>query len=187
MREQWHPIGVVGIISAFNFPVAVWSWNTALAWICGDVCVWKASEKAPLCSIACQNIIAGILKEIGVKISSTKGNQTGVENIISSKVEEVSKYYANPTSSAPISSLITNKVGALQNTQNNAIAQTTNSKIDIGGKLEINVNAPAGISTEQLKQSFDTAFNSNSFKDYIVRVASPADSNREPISKTYSA
>ncbi|MFY9243820.1 MAG: aldehyde dehydrogenase family protein [Polaribacter sp.] len=63
MREQWHPIGVVGIISAFNFPVAVWAWNTALAWICGDVCVWKASEKAPLCSIACQNIIADILKE----------------------------------------------------------------------------------------------------------------------------
>ena len=63
MREQWHPIGVVGIIYAFNFPVAVWSWNTALAWICGDVCVWKASEKAPLCSIACQNIIAEILKE----------------------------------------------------------------------------------------------------------------------------
>ena len=63
MREQWHPIGVVGIISAFNFPVAVWSWNTALAWICGDVCVWKASEKAPICSIACQNIIADVLKE----------------------------------------------------------------------------------------------------------------------------
>lgn len=63
MREQWHPIGVVGIISAFNFPVAVWSWNTALAWICGDVCVWKPSEKAPLCSIACQNIIAGVLKD----------------------------------------------------------------------------------------------------------------------------
>jgi len=63
MREQWHSIGVVGIISAFNFPVAVWAWNTALAWICGDVCVWKASEKAPLCSVACQNIIAEILKE----------------------------------------------------------------------------------------------------------------------------
>ncbi|AIN74879.1 aldehyde dehydrogenase family protein [Flavobacterium psychrophilum] len=62
MREQWHSIGVVGIISAFNFPVAVWAWNTALAWICGDVCVWKASEKAPLCSVACQNIIADILK-----------------------------------------------------------------------------------------------------------------------------
>jgi aldehyde dehydrogenase (NAD+) len=62
MREQWHPIGVVGIISAFNFPVAVWAWNTALAWICGDVCVWKGSEKAPICTIACQNIIADVLK-----------------------------------------------------------------------------------------------------------------------------
>ncbi len=56
MMEQWHPLGIVGIISAFNFPVAVWSWNTALAWVCGDVCVWKPSEKTPLCSIACQNI-----------------------------------------------------------------------------------------------------------------------------------
>ena len=56
MYEQWHPLGIVGIISAFNFPVAVWSWNSALAWICGDVCIWKASEKAPLCAIACQNI-----------------------------------------------------------------------------------------------------------------------------------
>ncbi|HIC32109.1 MAG TPA: aldehyde dehydrogenase family protein [Flavobacteriaceae bacterium] len=63
MREQWHSLGIVGIISAFNFPVAVWSWNTALAWVCGDVCVWKASEKAPLCAVACQNIIAEVLKE----------------------------------------------------------------------------------------------------------------------------
>lgn len=63
MYEQYHPLGVVGIISAFNFPVAVWSWNTALAWICGDVCVWKPSEKTPLCGIACQNIIAEVLKE----------------------------------------------------------------------------------------------------------------------------
>ncbi|WP_166959527.1 L-piperidine-6-carboxylate dehydrogenase [Yeosuana marina] len=60
MYEQYHPLGVVGIISAFNFPVAVWSWNTALAWICGDVCVWKPSEKAPLCGIACQNIAAEV-------------------------------------------------------------------------------------------------------------------------------
>ncbi len=63
MYEQYHPLGVVGIISAFNFPVAVWSWNTALAWICGDVCVWKPSEKTPLCGVACQNIIAEVLKE----------------------------------------------------------------------------------------------------------------------------
>lgn len=63
MYEQYHPLGVVGIISAFNFPVAVWSWNTALAWIAGDVCIWKPSEKTPLCGIACQNIIAEVLKE----------------------------------------------------------------------------------------------------------------------------
>ena len=60
MYEQYHPLGIVGIISAFNFPVAVWSWNTALAWICGDVCVWKPSEKTPLCGVACQNIAAEV-------------------------------------------------------------------------------------------------------------------------------
>ncbi len=63
MYEQYHPLGIVGIISAFNFPVAVWSWNTALAWICGNVTIWKPSEKAPLCAIACQNIITEVLKE----------------------------------------------------------------------------------------------------------------------------
>lgn len=63
MYEQYHPLGVVGIISAFNFPVAVWAWNTALAWICGDVCVWKPSEKTPLCGVACQNIMAEVLRE----------------------------------------------------------------------------------------------------------------------------
>ncbi|WMI66801.1 aldehyde dehydrogenase family protein [Aestuariibaculum sp. YM273] len=62
MYEQYHPLGVVGIISAFNFPVAVWSWNTALAWVCGDVCIWKPSEKTPLCGIACQNIAAEVFK-----------------------------------------------------------------------------------------------------------------------------
>jgi aldehyde dehydrogenase (NAD+) len=63
MYEQWHPIGIVGIISAFNFPVAVWSWNSMLAAICGDVCIWKPSEKTPLSAVACQNLMAQILKE----------------------------------------------------------------------------------------------------------------------------
>ncbi|MBL3656248.1 L-piperidine-6-carboxylate dehydrogenase [Fulvivirga sediminis] len=63
MYEQYHPLGIVGIISAFNFPVAVWSWNTMLAWVCGDVCIWKPSEKTPLCGIACQNIVAEVFKE----------------------------------------------------------------------------------------------------------------------------
>ena len=63
MYEQWHPLGIVGIISAFNFPVAVWSWNTALAWVCGNVCVWKPSSKTPLCAVACQLIWNEVAKE----------------------------------------------------------------------------------------------------------------------------
>src|SRR5690606_37248527 len=62
MMEQWHPLGVVGIISAFNFPVAVWSWNSFIAWVCGDTCIWKPSEKTPLTALACQNIVAKVFK-----------------------------------------------------------------------------------------------------------------------------
>jgi len=61
MYDQYHPLGIVGIISAFNFPVAVWAWNTALAWISGDVCIWKPSEKAPICGVACQNIMNRVI------------------------------------------------------------------------------------------------------------------------------
>ena len=74
MYEQYHPLGVVGIISAFNFPVAVWCWNTALAWVSGDVCVWKPSEKSPLCSIACQNI--------WVKVAEANGVPEGISCVV---------------------------------------------------------------------------------------------------------
>ncbi len=63
MYEQYHSLGIVGIISAFNFPVAVWSWNAMIAWVCGDVCVWKPSEKTPLTGIACQYIIQDVLRK----------------------------------------------------------------------------------------------------------------------------
>tara|TARA_R100001591_G_scaffold118640_1_gene143285 strand:- start:10944 stop:12452 length:1509 start_codon:yes stop_codon:yes gene_type:complete len=63
MYEQWHPLGTVGIISAFNFPVAVWSWNAMIAAVCGDTMIWKGSEKTPLCGIAIQKIVAKVLKE----------------------------------------------------------------------------------------------------------------------------
>lgn len=66
MYEQYHPLGIVGVISAFNFPVAVWSWNAALAWICGNVVIWKPSEKTPLCAIACQNIFTEVARENGL-------------------------------------------------------------------------------------------------------------------------
>ncbi len=81
MYEQWHPLGIVGIISAFNFPVAVWSWNSLLAWVCGNVVIWKGSEKTPLCSIACQFIVSEIFKKNevpeGVSCIITGGREAG--------------------------------------------------------------------------------------------------------------
>lgn len=81
MYEQYHPLGTVGVISAFNFPVAVWSWNSMLAWVCGDVCVWKPSEKVPLCSIACQQIVADVFARNqvpeGVSCLINGGRETG--------------------------------------------------------------------------------------------------------------
>ena len=65
MMETWHPLGVVGVISAFNFPVAVWSWNTALALVCGDAVVWKPSEKTPLTALACGAILERALARFG--------------------------------------------------------------------------------------------------------------------------
>ena len=80
MYEQWHPLGRVGIISAFNFPVAVWSWNAAIAAVCGDVCIWKPSEKTPLTAIATHNIIADVCKRNGIP---------GVFNLIIGDVDVV--------------------------------------------------------------------------------------------------
>lgn len=81
MYEQWHPLGIVGIISAFNFPVAVWSWNAMLAWVCGDVCIWKPSEKTPLCAIACQHIVGEVFLKNrvpeGVSCLVTGGRERG--------------------------------------------------------------------------------------------------------------
>jgi aldehyde dehydrogenase (NAD+) len=81
MYEQWHPLGIIGIISAFNFPVAVWSWNSMLAWVCGNVTIWKGSEKTPLCSLACQQIISEVFKKNevpeGVSCIITGGHEVG--------------------------------------------------------------------------------------------------------------
>jgi aldehyde dehydrogenase (NAD+) len=88
MYEQYHPLGIVGIISAFNFPVAVWSWNTMLAWVCGDVCIWKPSEKTPLCGIACQHITNEVFAKNNVP--------DGVSNVIIGG-REVGEWMSNDT------------------------------------------------------------------------------------------
>ena len=73
MMEQWHPLGVVGVISAFNFPVAVWAWNATLAWVCGNPVVWKPSEKTPLTALACQALFERALARFGQDADSASG------------------------------------------------------------------------------------------------------------------
>ncbi|CBL46783.1 Aldehyde dehydrogenase [gamma proteobacterium HdN1] len=84
MMEQWHPLGVVGVITAFNFPMAVWAWNAMIAWVCGNVVVWKPSEKTPLCALACQRLVHQTLHEwgkaeefLGLSIVVNGGAQVG--------------------------------------------------------------------------------------------------------------
>ena len=102
MYEQYHSLGIVGIISAFNFPVAVWGWNTMLAWVCGDVCIWKPSEKTSLCAIACQNITAKVFKKNNVP--------EGVNNLIVGD-SVVGKWMSNDTRIALVSATGSTRMG----------------------------------------------------------------------------
>jgi len=134
MYEQWHPLGIVGIISAFNFPVAVWSWNSMLAWICGDVCIWKPSEKAPLCGVACQNIIADVF---------TKNNVSeGVSGLIIGG-REVGEWMSNdsrvPLVSATGSTRMGKAVGAAVG------ARLGRALLELGGNNAIIISKDADI------------------------------------------
>ena len=135
LYEQYHPLGIVGIISAFNFPVAVWSWNVALAWVCGNVCVWKPSEKTPFCSIACQNIIAEVLKENsipeGVSCVLNGGAEVGQWMAEDQRISLLSA-----TGSTRMGKDVAQRVGArlgkslLELGGNNAIIITPNADLD---------------------------------------------------------
>ena len=136
MYEQYHPLGIVGIISAFNFPVAVWSWNTMLAWVCGDVCIWKPSEKTPLCSIACQNIVSKVFKKNGVPegVSCLVNGDFRVGQMLAAD-ERVALLSA--TGSARMGKAVATTISArlgkalLELGGNNAIIITENANLDI--------------------------------------------------------
>jgi len=83
MMEQWHPLGPIGVITAFNFPVAVWAWNTALALVCGDSVIWKPSEKAPLCALACHAIAMSVLSEMDEFRESSGNDGTPLKGLLS--------------------------------------------------------------------------------------------------------
>ncbi|MFN8691477.1 MAG: aldehyde dehydrogenase family protein, partial [Cyclobacteriaceae bacterium] len=136
MYEQYHPLGIVGIISAFNFPVAVWSWNSMLAWVCGDVCLWKPSEKTPLCSIACQKIVAEVFRKNnvpeGVSCLINGGAQVGQWMCASEQVPLVSA-----TGSTRMGKAVAKTVGErlgralLELGGNNAIIVSAHANLDI--------------------------------------------------------
>jgi len=136
MYEQYHPLGIVGIISAFNFPVAVWSWNASLAWVCGDVCVWKPSEKTPLCSIACQTIIQSVFKKNsvpeGVSCLINGGREVGEWMSADSRVALVSATGSTKMGKA-VAKTVAERLGKslLELCGNNAIIITKNADLDM--------------------------------------------------------
>lgn len=136
MYEQWHPLGVTGIISAFNFPVAVWSWNAMLAWVCGDVCVWKPSEKTPLSAIACLQIVQDVLKTNkvpeGVCCLVTGGREVGEWMAADTRVPLISATGSTRMGKA-VSSVVGARLGRalLELGGNNAIIITANADLDM--------------------------------------------------------
>jgi aldehyde dehydrogenase (NAD+) len=136
MYEQWHPLGVVGIISAFNFPVAVWSWNAALAWVCGNVCVWKPSEKTPLTAIACQKIMQKVLAKNNLP-EGVSCLILGDRNIGALMANDTNVALVSATGSTKMGKAVGAAVGArlgkhiLELGGNNAIIITPNADLDM--------------------------------------------------------
>jgi len=136
MYEQYHPLGVVGIISAFNFPVAVWSWNAMIAWVCGNACVWKPSEKTPLCSVACQHLVARVFSHNrvpeGVSCLVNGGSQVGQWLAESPLIPLVSATGSTRMGKA-VAATVSSRLGRvlLELGGNNAIIVTENASLDI--------------------------------------------------------
>ncbi len=136
MYEQYHPLGIVGIITAFNFPVAVWAWNSALAFICGNVTVWKPSEKTPLCAIACQNIFMEVLKENnlpeGISSVLVSDHEIGQKMVDDKKVALVS-FTGSTRVGRMVSTNVAERFGKsiLELGGNNAIIITENADLNM--------------------------------------------------------
>lgn len=136
MYEQYHPLGIIGVISAFNFPVAVWSWNSMLAWVCGDTCIWKPSEKTPLCSIACQNIIAEVFRKNNVPEGvSCIVNGDAIIGQLMSKHEDIPLVSATGSTrmGKAVAKTVSERLGRalLELGGNNAIIVSENANLDM--------------------------------------------------------
>lgn len=134
MYEQWHPLGITGIISAFNFPVAVWAWNSALAWICGNVTIWKPSEKTPLCGIAVQKIVAGVFEKNKVP--------EGVNSLIQGG-KEVGEWLSNDTRIPLVSATGSTRMGKALSAA--VAARLGKSILELGGNNAIIISKDADL------------------------------------------
>ncbi|MES1159156.1 MAG: aldehyde dehydrogenase family protein [Bacteroidota bacterium] len=134
MYEQWHPIGVVGIISAFNFPVAVWSWNSMLAWVCGNTCIWKPSEKTPLCAVACQQIISEVFSRNNVP--------EGVSGLITGG-KEIGEWLAADSRVALVSATGSTRMGKAVGAA--VAARLGRSLLELGGNNAIIISGDADL------------------------------------------
>ncbi|MEC8273586.1 MAG: aldehyde dehydrogenase family protein [Bacteroidota bacterium] len=189
MYEQYHPLGVVGIISAFNFPVAVWCWNTALAWISGDTCVWKGSEKTPLCSVACQNLIAEVLKnnDLGEGISCiVTGNYEVGEMMTNDKRMPLISATGSSRMGQIVGATVANRFGKslLELGGNNAIiiTPTADLKIVVPGAVfgAVGTCGQRCTSTRRLiihESVYDTVKNSIVSAYQQIKIGNPLDEN----------
>ena len=136
MYEQWHPLGPVGVISAFNFPVAVWAWNAFIAAICGDTTIWKPSSSAPLCAIAVQNICNKVMERNGYSgIFSTiigKGSVVG-ERMLTDKSIPLVSFTGSTEMGRHVSSKVAERFGKtiLELGGNNAIIIDESANLDL--------------------------------------------------------
>ena len=126
MMEQWHPLGVVGVITAFNFPVAVWAWNAMLALVCGDTIVWKPSEKTPLTAVACQNILQEVIRE-----SSDLNVPDAVSNVIIGDATSVGEPLAASRNVPLISATGSTRMG--EKVAQTVAARLGRSLLELGG------------------------------------------------------
>lgn len=136
MYEQWHPLGVVGIVSAFNFPVAVWSWNAMIALVCGNTVIWKGSEKAPICALVCQQLFNVIIEKNNLP-NGISSIITGGAEVGNWMVEDHRLPLISATGSTRMGKIVAKKVGErlgkslLELGGNNAIIVTPSADLDI--------------------------------------------------------
>ncbi len=136
MYEQWHPLGNVGVITAFNFPVAVWAWNACLAAICGNITIWKPSSSTPLCAVAVQNIVNDVLKKHGHRgIFNTVIGQGSVlgERLLKDKRIQLVSFTGSTKMGRHVSTTVTERFGKtiLELGGNNAIIVDETADMDM--------------------------------------------------------